>query len=667
MQVISTPVERSKRIREVITIEQIKADEKLEKELLDEIKEEFLDAQDFMRDKKKDWITYEKKYTNPKVAENDLVKLHVLHQHMKAHCSNYFEADLGVEFDGTDFWFDDYAYRLQKMAERSQVLMDKHRKDFQHVRDVGFYGVSARIKMWWDEYIKEPIFDTINPKFVYMQKTTRFNDYDYTWVSTRITKARLKAINAQAENEGKPPVYYGVDAIPEGICDEITKESDMQRSLNMTVADDKEVNLIEWFKVFRGRKYQVTVSFGFKTVHRLNEIVPLTEAEKKNPLKVPFPVVYTNLFPLYADPTGMWLAELAIGGQDAKNKLMNLLIIKEEQNAGFRHILADMDLIPNSDLLKDRNQNWPVIVPARTKDGKSLSQAIHILDADKWDSNTTNMIDRLDREIQSETWYSAANRWLPFWPNQTLWEAKQQQVNSNLMFRLDAQIIGFGEEDFWRIIWLRSLLEYMSDTEKKYTNFGNWLIGAELEINREDIEKGLETKVKVISRKQALEDAKPRLAYLTAREPIVLNNPEVPKISKIMMCREIEKLNGTPREEILARYPLLPDERRAMIYKRMINSDEMPQNLFKPGIDLFTYYICFQSCKNTEVKEKVLSEIESRLTEQWMSIGNVAPWEYGNWAMGSTANASASMLQANMIKNNMSQTDNLPTRQSVVW
>jgi hypothetical protein len=74
--------------------------------------------------------------------------------------------------------------------------------------------------------------------------------------------------------------------------------------------------------------------FNNRTVlGRREEIRPVDEAERKNPSLIPFPVEVYNASPLENDPCGIGLAELILDFQNAKNRLMNLDLRKEEWNA----------------------------------------------------------------------------------------------------------------------------------------------------------------------------------------------------------------------------------------------------------------------------------------------------------------------------------------------
>jgi hypothetical protein len=82
-----------------------------------------------------------------------------------------------------------------------------------------------------------------------------------------------------------------------------------------------------------GRKYICDVFNKQSLIGRWEEIKPVDDVEKKNPHRIPFPVEVYNAFPLEDDPCGLGLAELILDFQNAKNRLMNLTLRKEEWNA----------------------------------------------------------------------------------------------------------------------------------------------------------------------------------------------------------------------------------------------------------------------------------------------------------------------------------------------
>jgi len=86
------------------------------------------------------------KFTNPADSETDKIKIHLLFQHLKAFISTYYTEGLTAGFVGAEFLDDDYAYMLETCYKKDIVTMNKKQKDFFHIMNIGFYGVSILMK-----------------------------------------------------------------------------------------------------------------------------------------------------------------------------------------------------------------------------------------------------------------------------------------------------------------------------------------------------------------------------------------------------------------------------------------------------------------------------------------------------------------------------------------
>lgn len=98
-----------------------------------------------------------------------------------------------------------------------------------------------------------------------------------------------------------------------------------------------------------------------------------------------------------------------------------------------------------------------------------------------------------------------------------------------------------------------------------------------------------------------------------AKLPMILQDPNVPKITKSIAFRYSLKLDGHTRDmqQILNPYfsPEEVDARRMIEY---INNDIEPT--FKnPNVEFMTYYVIFQSAMDTPTKEIVLKRIEEAM------------------------------------------------------
>jgi enamine deaminase RidA (YjgF/YER057c/UK114 family) len=92
---------------DVITMQDIVKSKSLHDEISGIIQRYLIDSNQFMNGKKALWADYEKQLLKPKAHKDSVIKFHMLHQHMKAHVSNYYDSDLTVSFPGFEYWYDD--------------------------------------------------------------------------------------------------------------------------------------------------------------------------------------------------------------------------------------------------------------------------------------------------------------------------------------------------------------------------------------------------------------------------------------------------------------------------------------------------------------------------------------------------------------------------------
>jgi hypothetical protein len=107
--------------------------------------------------------------------------------------------------------------------------------------------------------------------------------------------------------------------------------------------------------------------------------------------------------------------------------------------------------------------------------------------------------------------------------------------------------------------------------------------------------------------------------YWNATLPIIINDMEIPKISKLIAKRFAAKLNWMPQNVVNQIYWLLPSERQSKErVEYFINEDVMPKWIFKdPNFDYNTLWIYLQKAEETSAKHDLLKVLERYLIEQW--------------------------------------------------
>lgn len=660
-----------------ITLEDIQNDKDLEADILGKIQYYYVESESYMSEKRGLFEYWYKKFTSPSESDSDKIKIHILFQHLKAFISTYYSEGLAVVFNGREFLDDDFAYMLEVCAKYDYEKMNKRQKDFFHIMNIWFYGVSILMKTGYDNINNVVEYDVVSPHYRLPDpkgstlKGFRYHMFDFT-----ITPEEINAINKESPTWD---IYVNVDKYNKMSIERTDKEQLLKdnRALSSSMVPD----VYKWTRVFIEYKWCKYVADLFNQrgiIGRREKITPVTDKEKKNPHLVPFPVTVVNAFALEDDPCGIGLAELIISFQNAKNRLMNLSLRKEEWNAWFRVLLADISKITDIDLLAEKPTDWPIIIPFEGNmwplDGNVVQPVMDWIQADQ---STINLANILDQEAQLNTWYTTSQRGISSNPWETLGQSKMNQINSNLIFSLDAEVISRWETEFRKNMWLRSLKEFLPEAEAKYARIWSWLASSDVSITREQIREHWDPDISVESKKTAKEANKQKLDYMLAREAIVMANPQIPAVSKLMYQRDLEKLRWFPREEIFLRYPRTSDENRAINYIKQINTYEefnwdkklkeqlKPKALFYPWMDLWTYYIYLQKAKDWDLKEQIMWQLRKLMEKEGIAQPAQPSQDEWMWDPNQIRNSMSSQLTSNVVQQSWA-VNNFPTREDIL-
>lgn len=658
-----------------INIEDISKNKKLQDSITWQIQSWYTDSEQYMEQKRELFKERYTKLTNPADSVTDKIKIHLFFQHLKAFISTYYTDGLTAGFMGQEFLDDDYAYMLETCYSKDCTTMSKKQKDFFHIMNIGLTGVSLYMKDWYDSINNCVKYSIVSPNFWLpdpnwnIMRWFKYHMFDFS-----ISRNEIDAINEQSIK----PIYINVDKYNKIENDK--KQTDKTLKAARALWDSDLNEDYQWTRIFLEREWVKYICDMFNersVLWRRERIMPVDAEEKRHPSLIPFPVVVVNAFPLEKDPCWVSLAELVLSFQNAKNRLVNMSLRKEEWNSWFQLLLADISKITDIDLLAERPIDWPIIIPFNWEMWPLNWDVVRpVIDWIKSDQSTLNMANYMDIEAQSNDWYTATQRWLPTWPDTSLGEAKMQQINANLIFSLDSECISRGEVEFVKNIWLRWLKEFLPANQKKYARIGNWIASNEVMITWKDIQEHNDPDIIVQSKKSIWEKNKQKLDYMMAREALIMASPTIPAIAKLFYQRDLEKYRWIPREEIYLKFPRTTDENRAIRYIKQLNGyatftwtkeakDNLkPQALFYPWMDLWTYYIYLQKAMDSDLKKETLGQIEKLMEKEWMNKAEQPQWV----ASGDTsqiANSMSSQLTSNIAQQSWS-VNNYPTRADVL-
>lgn len=581
-------------------------------------------------------------------------------QHRKAFIATFLDNEFEASFTGRELADDRRSRKLNEAAKYDHEAMKKTHKDVYWLGNIFDYGTGIRIQTWRDKNWMLMTYKTVNPEFWLPDPdgNSLENDYEYHLFEWQSSVQQLKYVN-----NNTPNTYFNLDEVKTSSLTELDngRLQDKKNHRLLSTADDyrKAIITLDCYITLNGRKYLATVVNDKSLLIRFEEIKPFSKEEKKNPGKIPFPVNITQLMPLYEDPYGFAPLEGIIDKQNAINRLYNLAIIQEQQSV-FRKYIVDTDIVSNVNLLTTPNDKWSLYIPAHTHKPGGISNAVQPINDHFWaDPNKINLSDRIDHLVQLQTGFSDLARGVSS-PWETATEAQIQTINANQLFSLDATMLGIGERFFWQDMWYRSLQVYLLETDKKLFRIGAGITWKTVELTRNDLLSGIDPDIKVVSKRKRRDDNRRKLTTMLQQQAIVLQDPGIPEVSKNIFRRKLYELQEVDYELIEIFVPMTPDETRAMWYLEILNANQKPKWLFKPGMDLLTYWIYLGRAEDTEAKEVVMAELQNKLSEwpqgwampgmpwqpwQPWAWGEMWPWGFQNLANNVAAQQTSALIQ----------------------
>jgi len=389
-----------------------------------------------------------------------------------------------------------------------------------------------------------PIYEVVSPEYWVPDLVTDTTEQTAQYHFFEMVTSRFEL---ELVNKSNPDTYFNLEDLQEDTIDDdngYREQKQDHRLLSSSQNIEDRYRIVNCYITIGHRKYMVTLGNQRSLIIRFEVIEAETKEEKENPYLIPFPINVTHSIPMREDPYGLSLLELIIDKQNAQNRLMNLALIQEQENV-FQKFIVDTDIIPNLDLLKaptDRGHQYIAASSNKSLAGKNITNSIQpINDKMPLDTSKLSLSETIDQLVQSTTGFTDQNRGLQA-ANQTLGQAQIQQQNSNLLFNLDATMIGLGEEDFWLNIWYRSIKAFFPKTKDKLFRIGSGISGRTFTFNRDDILSSIDPDVTIISKRRKMDEERQMLAQMNAQWPLIQQDPNIPQVSKSIYFRKMLEL-----------------------------------------------------------------------------------------------------------------------------
>lgn len=614
--------------------------------ILNEISDQITLGLNFIRTRREKWRNNVAKYVDQD-KEDGKVWVNTLYASTQLYVAIKYSDELSILAKPRKFWDEEYADNITNLAEYDYTEMGLNRIRHAEYVDEALTGVSIRKKAPYDTIRSCPMFESVDP---------------FTWIpdpySDYVTEARWNFFEREMKlSELKALKVDDEEAEAQGIDTEVQSNITYRNVAQWTsgVTDEtlnKVVTAYQGFSYIEGKLYKVTVSNNLQELYEFEEIKPVTKEEKKSGKVSMKTVIRISYFsPTRWDPCGISMADLILDKQKAQSILMNLRLIDAKFNTFGQINLVNTDIVKDTTELTRPSVNTKWI--GANAGSNSLANAVYPVPRQSIMADSFNVSQELVRQIQLDTGIDSRSLGVQWDKNITLWESQQIQANANVIFGLGVEVSSWAETDFWKHMWFRTYQENFSNSDEKFVRLSNGFNTNQMIFRRDDFLGVEDIDFSIESKKKSGQMREQMKLQFNAKLPMILQDPNVPKITKSIAFQYSLKLDGHSREmqQILNPYfsPEQVDARRKVEY---LDNNMIPE-LEDPNVELMTYYVICQSAMDTPAKDTFLKNLE-----KWM-IATMQNQPMMNPAMQWMANASAAQTTSAAIQGQWKQVESL--------
>lgn len=587
-------------------------------------------------------------YNNP-TKDEDRINVNLCFQIMQKLLAVYYTDEAEVTYATDDVWNDEIAENMTNVYKHDLVLTEMDIKKYLIQFNRFRYGVWLRIMTGYDHIRLCNIFEIINPRCRVPDPdgSVVLNNFRRHWFEMTADLNILKSDDSFENLEC-------LENASNRATDATNKIADQQhRWLNQVVewSDSNKKPIYNHFTSIYDKEGKVNRKFMFTTDDAMTEIIrkveiePVLPEEIENPELCEFPVIINAAYPVDWDPFGVCVPDVMEDKQKYANIFSNLIAIKTSRMALGNDRLYDTRLIKNrADLEKPSKWGRYIGVdPGETN--MPIQNAIWEVPQDSISPEVFAMPDRMRMDAQTDVWLSDQTMWVMPDRPVTKWEAQIAQMNTNISMMLPNTVNNRWEKKFARWVY-RGYMEYFPVNKDKVIKINQWFGEQSIILSKKDFVSSLTPYITVLQKSDVDSLNEKNKANFMAIEPMLQQNPNIPRISKLFATRKLMKMNWLTKWEISTMVPQTPEEMDAMQQVELLNRD-MPVEIWSLDEDHMTYLVIYQRAYNTDAKMMAIemrkqAYIESGQAQKQMEQSQ-AMWQW--WA----ANAAGAQLTSNAI------------------
>ncbi len=556
-----------------------------EDSILTQVKEEIQKSRDYVQSRRQEFRIRHRLYNNQR-KQRDKIGDTLIYNIINTQLAIYYTDKMTVGFLHRDMGDIQKAQNIENLAKFDYDEMDMEVLEYFVQWDRQFYGVGVRVLTEWNDKTNTPAprhHDAMSwlpdPRGSVIAKNFRWSGFEVEYTRGEMTdengffnqdllkerdgsRASQKQAdrNAKAEAAGlNPPATLNIDAgngEGEGSTDRDYDIFDMVDQFTSITGDDGIT-----------RKYLVSVSDDLSSLHRVEEITPVTPAEKEDISRVPFPFTLNYYSPKPGDPFGVSVPDLTEDKQRARSVFKNLRKKAEQAKLYPMYIYNRQKILNRRDL--DFAFNKFIGVQGDVTDGVIAP----INKAPEYQGEVVRSEEILEADAQKSTGTDNVVQGTEPRGDRPLGVEQMIQANASLKYILGSKFNGWGDKRFWRL-WYRMYQDNFKTAGKKTIRIQSLFGSRIISLDPKDIRTIKDPNITIKSELELKQQRQIELTQWQTILPMIINDPTKPLASRRFAERRMARLQNVPQEEIAVIFPETPDETRAHMENELLSRNE---------------------------------------------------------------------------------------------
>lgn len=574
-----------------------------------------------------------------------------------------------MTFEGRKAWDVEYADTWNNLLKFDYEEMKEDKTEYKKISNKVDFGIYLAVSEGWDKITETPKKRIINPLcWIPDPYFDAINWFNFHWFELKVSEQELNDLYQNKQlmlTDEEMEKLKEESQSDENFMTKLTMWADWMWLGNEWEHKSSPLNtysIYRHFTKFNNRWYLTEWANNRTLLVRLEMIKAVREEEKKDPSKIPCPVVHSWFIFKEWDPYWLCVWDIGRDNQFTEEQVMNLIINKTNEEVFSGITLFDPTYINGNELAKKKVWKRKYI-PARMPLNTKIIENVQTQTASNNDGY--NLKQMIDAKSTKEIWFDEQSIWV-YARRITATQAQLLQGNQNVRLATIFKTHLWWERDYWDVLWYRQYQENFKMDSQKNIILNTWLGSQPYTVMAKDLNTQADLRLKptsILDKQEKEEEEK--AAYMAAYQMLM---PQATPFWQVQLTKKFARVLWMDKELINSIYKNPPELEQALLDVELLNHNEDVWEIQNMNENHQIFIEIYQQANDTEAKRKAIAarkrayllQLKQEAGQLWQWAEQM-PTPTDEWGVNSMSN------QNQLINNYIQQQNQASNAPTTLW